>query len=75
MNNNLSKLTVIIVTFKTDIDILKNCLKSVNSFTKILIVENSNFFEKKKKLKMNFLILRYFVLDLILVWGQEIILA
>ena len=54
MNNNLSKLTVIIVTFKTDIDILKNCLKSVNSLTKILIVENSNFFEKKKEIEDEF---------------------
>ena len=40
MNNNLSELTIVLVTYKTNIDILKNCLKSINTEIKILIIEN-----------------------------------
>ena len=46
MDNKLSNLTVIIVTFKTDIAILKNCLNSIHKSTNILIVENSENFAK-----------------------------
>ena len=49
--NNLSKLTVVIVTYKTNLDILKNCLNSINKKIKILIIENSNFFEAKKEIQ------------------------
>jgi hypothetical protein len=40
--NNLSNLTVIIVTYKTDIKILKDCINSIDPKVKIKIVENSN---------------------------------
>ena len=40
--NNLSNLTIIIVTYKTDIDILKNCINSIDQNIKIKIIENSN---------------------------------
>jgi len=53
--NNLSKLTVVIVTYKTNLDILKNCLNSINKKIKILIIENSNFFEAKKEIQEQFL--------------------
>jgi len=43
--NNLSNLTVIIVTYKTNKDILKNCLDSIDSNVKIKIIENSTEFE------------------------------
>ena len=40
--NNLSNLTVIIVTYKTDIKILKKCIYSIDEKVKIKIIENSN---------------------------------
>ena len=39
--NNLEKLTVVIVTYKTDPVILKNCINSVDKNVKIKIIENS----------------------------------
>ena len=44
MNNYLNELTTIVVTYKTDIEILKNCLKSIDPKVKIILVENSNKF-------------------------------
>ena len=35
-------LTVIIVTYRTNIDILENCIKSIDKKVKIIIVENSD---------------------------------
>ena len=55
MNNNLSELTIVIVTYKTNLNILKNCLKSVDSKIKILIIENSNFFDDKQEIQKEFL--------------------
>lgn len=52
--NNLSQLTIIIVTYKTKVDILKNCLNSINSKIKTLIIENSISFEKKKEVQEQF---------------------
>ena len=46
--NNLDKLTILIVTFLTDKQILLNCLNSIDRNVKILIVENSNSFKDKK---------------------------
>ena len=40
--NNLSNLTIIIVTYKTDFQILKNCINSIDQSVKIKIIENSN---------------------------------
>ena len=44
MDNKLSDLTIIIVTFRTNISILKDCLKSIDPSVKVLIVENSDNF-------------------------------
>ena len=38
MDNKLSDLTIIIVTFRTNISILKDCLKSIDPSIKVLIV-------------------------------------
>ena len=54
MNNKLSELTVIVVTFKTDKTILKNCLSSIDSKVKVIIVENSNQFQNKDEIENNF---------------------
>ena len=51
MNNYLSELTIVIVTYKTNVDILKNCLNSINSKIKTLIIENSNYFENKEEIQ------------------------
>tara|TARA_B110000196_G_C21047080_1_gene615409 strand:+ start:33 stop:920 length:888 start_codon:yes stop_codon:yes gene_type:complete len=53
--NNLSQLTIVIVTYKTNLDILKNCLNSINNKVKILIIENSDFFEAKNEIEEQFL--------------------
>ena len=49
--NNLSNLTVVIVTYKTDEKILTNCIKSINNNVKILIIENSREFKSKEIFK------------------------
>jgi len=53
--NNLSQLTIVIVTYKTNLDILKNCLNSINNKVKILIIENSDFFEARNEIEEQFL--------------------
>ena len=40
MNNELDKLTVIVLTFKTDLEILEKCLSSIDPRVKTLIIEN-----------------------------------
>ena len=40
--NNLSNLTIVIVTYKTDIKILENCINSIDESVKIKVIENSN---------------------------------
>ena len=47
MNSNLSNLTINILTYKTDKEILKNCIKSIDKSIVINIIENSNKFENK----------------------------
>ena len=54
MNNYLSELTVIIVTFKTNDKVLNNCLKSINSEVKTLIIENSNKLDNKDQIESEF---------------------
>ena len=44
----INNLTVIIVTYLTDRNILLNCLQSINSNIKVIIVENSTNFKNKK---------------------------
>ena len=46
--NNTNNLTIIIVTYKTDKKILADCLESIDSNVRILIVENSKNVEFKK---------------------------
>ena len=46
--NNLAKLTIVIVTYKTDSAILKNCLNSIDKNVEIKIVENS--FKKENQI-------------------------
>jgi N-acetylglucosaminyl-diphospho-decaprenol L-rhamnosyltransferase len=48
---NLKNLTVLIVTYNTSEKILINCINSIDKKVKILIVENSNDFKHKKKIK------------------------
>ena len=50
----VNDLTVLIVTFKTDHKILDECIKSIDSKSKIIIVENSNDQEFKKKYEEKF---------------------
>ena len=59
--NNLAKLTIVIVTYKTDSSILKNCLNSIDKNVQIKIIENSfkkenqTFpIDKKDKLSIHF---------------------
>ena len=52
--NNLSNLTVIILTHRTDLNILKNCLSSIDNKVKIKIIENSIEFNNKKEIEKNF---------------------
>ena len=54
MNNYLNELTTIVVTYKTDIEILKNCLKSIDPKVKIILVENSNKFKHSNEIESNF---------------------
>ena len=43
----ITNLTVIIVTYMTDKNILLNCLQSINSNIKVIIVENSTSFKNR----------------------------
>ena len=45
---NLKNLTVIVLTYNTPEKILLDCLKSIDKAVKIVIVENSKFFENTK---------------------------
>jgi len=54
MNKLLKNLTIVIVTYKTDFNILFNCISSINKNIKIKIIENSKKFEKKDFVKKNF---------------------
>ena len=51
---NLNDLTVIIVTYKTTEKIILNCLKSINSNVKVLVIENSSKFTHEKIILSNF---------------------
>ena len=50
----LSQLTVIILTYKTNNQILLDCLNSIDKKVKIKIIENSNDFRNKETLLKNF---------------------
>ena len=50
----LNNLTIVIVTYLTDRNILLDCLKSINKNIKVIIIENSNSFDGKKYLLNKF---------------------
>ena len=55
MNKNiLSQITVVILTYKTDREILFNCLNSIDKEVKIKIFENSNEFKNKDEFLKKF---------------------
>ena len=55
MINFLKNITFIIVSYKSK-NIIENCIKSINSISKILIVENSSNKSFKNNLEKNILI-------------------
>ena len=46
--NNLDNLTLVILTYKTGKELLDNCLSSIDKNIKIIVVENSTYFENQK---------------------------
>ena len=52
--NNLEKLTIVIVTYKTNRETIINCLKSIDSSIKVKIIENSTKFEFENEVLKNF---------------------
>ena len=56
MHKYSPKLTINILTFKTDKKILKNCIESIDKSISVNIIENSNYFHDKiyfKKIRKN----------------------
>ena len=54
MNNYLSELSIVIVTYKTNFEILKNCLQSIDPKVKTLIIENSSELNCHQEIKNQF---------------------
>ena len=54
MNNDFNNLSVIILTYKTELDILEKCLSSIDSNIKILLIENSDKFINENQIKNNY---------------------
>ena len=52
--SNLNELTVIIVTYKTNDEILFNCINSIKKEIKIINVENSNDISHKNKIEKKY---------------------
>ena len=50
MSNNFSNLSVVIVTYKTNLKILEKCLSSIDPSVKIIITENSSKFINEDQL-------------------------
>lgn len=50
----IDNLTIIIVTYLTKLDIIQNCLNSINKNINIKIIENSEKFEFNDEIKSNF---------------------
>ena len=51
MNNDFNNLSVIILTYKTELDILEKCLSSIDNNIKILLIENSDKFINEKQIR------------------------
>jgi len=54
MNNDFNNLSVIILTYKTELDILEKCLSSIDNNIKILLIENSDKFINEKQIRNNY---------------------
>ena len=54
------RITIIILIFEEKIEVIFNCLKLLRDF-KIILIDNSNNLERKKKLSKNFNISKYFL--------------
>ena len=54
MNNDFNNLSVIILTYKTELDILEKCLSSIDNNIKILLIENSDKFINENQIKNNY---------------------
>ena len=52
--DSLSQLTVVILTYKTNLQILLNCLNSIDKKVKTMIIENSAEFKEKDELLKKF---------------------
>ena len=52
--NNIHNLTIVIVTYRTDEKILKDCLNSIDPQVNILLVENSKDIAVKEKLENSY---------------------
>ena len=74
MNNKLSNLTVNILTYKTNREILNNCIDSISNEVTINIIENSKKFENEEYIKNKKKILILSALEVILVMLLDITL-
>ena len=54
MSNNFSDLSIIIVTYKTNLSILEKCLSSIDPTVKIVIIENSTKFIHEDQISNNY---------------------
>ena len=62
---NLNNLTVVIVTYKTSENIIFDCLKSINSSVKVLIMKILKSLFMKKRFYQIFQMLKYGVQEII----------
>ena len=54
MSDNFSDLSVVIVTYKTDLNILEKCLSSIDPSIKVFIIENSSKFINENQILNNY---------------------
>ena len=69
---NFNNITIGIVSFKSE-KVIFNCLNSIKKIKKIIILDNSNDFHLKKKLKKYILLLTLFCLQKIWVLAMATI--
>ena len=71
MTLSLNNLTFIIVTFKSD-HIIHECIESLPKDSNIIIIENSNNLELKKKLEVKYSKINVIVSRKSVAWGLQI---
>ena len=54
------KLTILIILYEENYEIIKKCLEKVKNF-KIIIIDNANDKDLKKKIELNYKIFKYFL--------------